>query len=390
MSYRGDFRLGDTLDLKFCTVQSTGAPTTLAGTPVISAYVGNSTTQITAGITLSVDFDGVTGLHHVRVVASSGNGYATASNYDLVITTGTVNGVSAVGYVVGSFSIENRSGLMPTTATRTLAVNASGEASVDVTAISGDATAANNLEAALDGSGYEEIRRGTAQAGAATTITLDASASATNDFYTYCMVRILSGTGAGQVRQITDYVGATKVATVGTWATNPDNTSVFVIEPFVQIAGATAPTAAEIRTEIDSNSTQLAAIVSAVDTVDNFLDTEIAAIKAKTDSLTFTVANQVDANVLGISGSTTAADALEAGALGTVRLTVGAGSTTTAIATNLTEATNDHYNGRVIVFLTGALAGQAGSITDYVGATKVLTVSALTEAPADTDTAIIV
>src|SRR3990167_10410858 len=108
--YRGDIRLGDTIDIKFTTRSfTTGAPTTLAGTPVISAYVGNSVTQITAGITLTVDFDAVTGLHNVRVVASSGNGYATASNYDLVITTGTVGGVSVVGEVVASFSIEARS-----------------------------------------------------------------------------------------------------------------------------------------------------------------------------------------------------------------------------------------------------------------------------------------
>lgn len=131
MSYLGDIRLGDTVDLKFTTVQSTGAPTTLAGTPVISAYPANSTTQLTAGITLTVDFDTVTGLNHVRVVASSGNGYATATNYDLVITTGTVNSVSVVGYVVGSFSIENRSAVMPTTAARTLDVSATGEAGVD-------------------------------------------------------------------------------------------------------------------------------------------------------------------------------------------------------------------------------------------------------------------
>ena len=127
----GDFRLGDTLDLKFCTVSTTGAPTTLAGTPVISAYPGNSTTQLTAGITLSVDFDGVTGLHNVRVAATSGNGYATATNYALVITTGTVGGTSVVGYVVGHFSVENRSAVMPTTATRTLDVSAGGEAGVD-------------------------------------------------------------------------------------------------------------------------------------------------------------------------------------------------------------------------------------------------------------------
>lgn len=127
----GDFRLGDTFDVKFCTVQSTGAPTTLAGTPVVSAYPGNSVTELTAGITLTADFDSRTGLNNVRVVATSGNGYATATNYALVITTGTVNSVSAVGYVIGHFSIEARSQLMPTVAARTLDVSATGEAGVD-------------------------------------------------------------------------------------------------------------------------------------------------------------------------------------------------------------------------------------------------------------------
>lgn len=131
MSYIGDFRLGDTFDTKFTTRQISGAPATLASSPVISAYVGNSTTEITAGITLSVDFDSRTGLNNVRVVATSGNGYATASNYQLVITTGTVNSVSVVGEVIAEFSIEARSAVMPTTAARTLDVSATGEAGVD-------------------------------------------------------------------------------------------------------------------------------------------------------------------------------------------------------------------------------------------------------------------
>lgn len=142
MSHIGDFRLGDTFDTKFCTVSTTGAPTTLAGTPVISAYVGNSLTQITAGITLTVDFDAVTGLHNVRVVASGANGYATASNYQLVITTGTVGGTSVVGYVIAEFSIEARSALIPTTAARTLDVSATGEADANVTQWLGTAAAA--------------------------------------------------------------------------------------------------------------------------------------------------------------------------------------------------------------------------------------------------------
>lgn len=131
MNYKGDIRLGETIDLKFTTVDSTGAPVTLAGTPVISAYVDNGTTEITAGITLTVDFDGRTGLHNIRIVATSGNGYATATNIELVITTGTIAGVSAVGYVVGSFSIENRSAVRPTVASRTLDVTATGGAGID-------------------------------------------------------------------------------------------------------------------------------------------------------------------------------------------------------------------------------------------------------------------
>lgn len=131
MAYLGDFRLGDTIDTDFTTVQTTGAPFTLAGSPVMSCYVGNSTTEITAGITLTVDFDSRTGMNHVRIVASGGNGYATASNYRLVITTGTVNGVSVVGYVIHDFSIENRSAVIPTVAARTLDVSATGEAGVD-------------------------------------------------------------------------------------------------------------------------------------------------------------------------------------------------------------------------------------------------------------------
>jgi hypothetical protein len=71
---------------------------------------------------------------------------------------------------------------------------------------------------------------GTAQAGAASTITLATSASASNSFYNFHWIWITSGTGAGQVRRITGYVGATRVATVDTaWATTPDATSVYSV-----------------------------------------------------------------------------------------------------------------------------------------------------------------
>jgi len=47
-----------------------------------------------------------------------------------------------------------------------------------------------------------------------------------------------------------------------------------------------------LNTTVSSRASQ-----TSLDTVDDFLDTEVAAIKAKTDQLTFTVANQVDANI---------------------------------------------------------------------------------------------
>lgn len=78
--------------------------------------------------------------------------------------------------------------------------------------------------------GLTASRTGTAQAGAAGTITLDASASATDDIYNGMLARIVSGTGAGQWRPIYDYVGSTKVAHVKpNWTTTPDNTSVFAV-----------------------------------------------------------------------------------------------------------------------------------------------------------------
>lgn len=88
-----------------------------------------------------------------------------------------------------------------------------------------------------DGRGLVEVlscvtatRAATAQAGAAATITLDASASSVNGFYVGTWLRIASGTGAGQYAQITGYVGSTKVATVDhNWTTVPDATSAFEI-----------------------------------------------------------------------------------------------------------------------------------------------------------------
>lgn len=116
-----------------------------------------------------------------------------------------------------------------------------------------------------------------------------------------------------------------------------------------------------------------------LDTVDTVVD----AIKAITDAIGATAA----ANLARALGSA----AVVAGTVDTV--TNGHAPTTTEFqADDITEATADHYNGRVIIFLTGALAGQATDITDYaaVGGIGQFTVTALTESPANNDTFIVV
>lgn len=121
----GDFDLATIVYGKFTTFRpSTGAPYTLAGTPVLSVYKNNSTPQSTSGLTLTIDFNSVTGLHHFAVdTSSNGTFYSTGGFFDVVITTGTVDGVSVVGTVVGSFTLRANSALKPTTAGQTLAVS---------------------------------------------------------------------------------------------------------------------------------------------------------------------------------------------------------------------------------------------------------------------------
>lgn len=218
MSYRGDISLGATLDVKFTTRQfSTGAPFALSG-GAVAAYVDNSTTEITAGITLSANFDGRTGLNNVRVVASSGNGFAGGTNVDLVLTAGTVDGVSVAGEAVASFSIANRGGMWDevlTGATHNIASSAGRRL--------------RQLETATT------AFSGTISSPTATTVVLDVAASGTDDFYKPGLL-VIDGVAGIQFRRITSYVGATRTVTVATaFATTPTGGDAAYIIPWATV-----------------------------------------------------------------------------------------------------------------------------------------------------------
>lgn len=104
------------------------------------------------------------------------------------------------------------------------------------------------------------------------------------------------------------------------------------------------------------------------------------------------IGGRIDANLGAISTSATAADNLERSTLGIVTGTVGAASTTTSIVTSALSpaaAVIDQYKGRIVTFdsatTTANLRGQSTDITTNT-ALGVLTVTALTTAPASGDT----
>jgi hypothetical protein len=66
-----------------------------------------------------------------------------------------------------------------------------------------------------------------------TSITLYSDAKTDDDYYNGLIIGIIEGTGAGQMRIITDYDGTTKTATVATWDTNPDATSRYTISGLI-------------------------------------------------------------------------------------------------------------------------------------------------------------
>jgi len=70
-----------------------------------------------------------------------------------------------------------------------------------------------------------------AQGGTIQTITLSSTASGEGDYYKDMFIKIIEGTGVGQIRKIDNYNGTTKIAQIGEeWETIPNSTSTYKIE----------------------------------------------------------------------------------------------------------------------------------------------------------------
>jgi hypothetical protein len=158
-------------------------------------------------------------------------------------------------------------------------------------------------------------------------------------------------------------------------------------------AVTTRATPAQVATELANYD---APTFAELDARTDAIDAAIAAVQADTNDLqtrlpATLVDGRMDSNVGAINNIVAAAQrlALSAGTIVSGAAVTGVLSTT-KMTTDLTEATDDHYIGRVIIWTSGVLINQATNITDYNGATKELTFSATTEAPSNGDTFIIV
>ncbi len=209
--YLGDYAEDyTTLNVKFTSRATTGAPFTLGGTPVISVYKADGLVQTTLGITLTADFDGVTGLNNILIDLSSDAFYAIAGDYHIVITAGSVNSVSVVGEVVAEFSIENRF------------------TEVDVTKLGGGAQSLTDLKDFAD-AGYDPGTnkvQGVILVDTVTTVTGGATAAS---------ISALNNLSAAQVN--TEVDTALNTAIPGSPTTNSINQRVLAVDDLTQASG---------------------------------------------------------------------------------------------------------------------------------------------------------
>ncbi len=101
--FMGNYLPGATVAHEFNTFATNGTLGALVG-GAVAVYKNSDTTEVTTGVTLTASFDGVTGVNHLAIVTTDA-WYAADTPFTVVLSAGTVDSVSVVGYVVGKFTI---------------------------------------------------------------------------------------------------------------------------------------------------------------------------------------------------------------------------------------------------------------------------------------------
>lgn len=261
---------------------------------------------------------------------------------------------------------------------------------IDATAIAANAIGASELAAdavaEIADAVWDEATSGHAGAGSTGLVLTNIEAD-TTDIQSRIPAALVSGRIDASVGAMA--AGVVTAAAVATDAIDSDAIAASAVTEIQ--AGLSTLDAAGIRTAVGLATANLDTQLT---TIDDFLDTEVAAIKAKTDQLVFTGANRVDANVAAVNNNTGGVAGLERATRAITTGTVGTGSTTTSVVSSALSpsgSVSDQFKGLILAFdkdtTTAALRGQKTDITASTSAaTPTFTVTALTTAPVSGDT----
>jgi len=292
-NYLGDFPEDSTVYIPFNTFssndpQASATITNLADAD-IKVHKDAGLTQIAVdGATVAIDFDTITGNHLITIDTSASADYAVGSDY-MVRIEGTTVDAGTINAWVGSFSIENRfnevdvvslagvvqslidlkdfadAGYDPATN------KVQGVVLVDTTTTNTDMVGTDNALLAasinLTGGAVDTVTTLTNKTGfslstAGILAIWDQLTSALTTASTIGKLLVDNINATISSRMATTHINATagkvdNVATVDTTTTNTDMRGTDGANTTVPDAAGTAPTAVEIRQEMDSNSTQL-------------------------------------------------------------------------------------------------------------------------------------
>jgi hypothetical protein len=306
---------------------TTGGESNADSTPVFRVYEEDNDTAILGPTNMTLR-TGLTGGYRGTFTASAANGFDVGKWY-IVKAFGTVGGVNgkATVLIFRLTPAESSAGVpkvdpshwggtaVGSTEVRANIINIAGSAvsqsggllNANVTQVSGDSTAADNLEAILDGTGgvtlvasaftlttpitanmtqisgdttaadtleamLDSQITGTADSGTTTTMVDSARTEADADYWAGSWIMFTSGTISGQTRLITGFTPGTDTITFAPATTQAVSTNTYEIIPAAKISGVTLVDTTTTNTDMIT----AAGIRTAVGLASANLDTQLA------------------------------------------------------------------------------------------------------------------
>ena len=313
----GDFPVNGIVAFLWNTNDQTGASITRSTDGTLKIFKANATAATwaterssLAGVTQLEDFD-ATGMHSVHIDLSNNTdaGFYAAGNEYQVAIVGAVVDTKTVNVPLASFSIERANGILALlksgtfglSALKTLIDAVDDLVDTEVAAIKSD-TAAILADTGTDG---VVLNAAGLAADAVAEIAdavwdEDATGHQTTGTFGQAIGDPVADTNTIYKAVVTDAAGAT--VGVDVVAVKADTAAILVDTGTTLDGRIPAALTADGNMKADTlrvgGTLQTAGdLATLLTTIDDFIDTEVAAIKAKTDSLTFTDAGKVDATL---------------------------------------------------------------------------------------------